>query len=356
MADPRQLALLKRNVREWNMWRNRSMRGWNIWRKAHSAAQVDLNKADLNGGDLREADLRGANLSEASLYGADLRKADLRKANLSESSLNGANLSGTNLSEANLRKASLYGADLRKANLSGADLYRADLRKANLSGANFDGALLTETLLPQTLYNENYIDGAFILRAGSTGTDLRRFISLKRAAPGPAPTPVPTVTPTSEPQSSHPSTTDWLSLVETVGIDLFVTAATLASIIQGLDVIERRWREHKVKSQQGTQTLQPTTQPAASPSHKTHVPDKEIIEILLVMDDGSHHSLRRWMSDPDELRAYIDAFSDLKSPVKPLQVVFRKREGRALVVNVAEGGKDNRQLNVILGYLEADPP
>ena len=73
------------------------------------------------------------------------------------------------------------------------------------------------------------------------------------------------------------------------------------------------------------------------------------------MDDGSHHSFQQWVTDPDALRTYIDAFSDPTSKVKPLQVLFRKREGRSLVVDVTEGGKDNRQLNVVLSYLDADP-
>ena len=53
--------------------------------------------------------------------------------------------------------------------------------------------------------------------------------------------------------------------------------------------------------------------------------------------------------------AQFDAFSDSTSKVKPLQVVFMKRKGRALIVDVATGAKDNRQLNVILSYLDADP-
>ncbi|HXZ03526.1 MAG TPA: hypothetical protein VEH81_01765, partial [Ktedonobacteraceae bacterium] len=113
--------------------------------------------------------------------------------------------------------------------------------------------------------------------------------------------------------------------------------------------IERRWREHEEKrQQQGTQTTSPS-------SSKAPVSDSEIVEILLVMDDGSHHSFERWVSNPDDLKAYIDAFSDPTSKVKPLQVIFRKHKGRSLRVDVTEGGKDNRQLNVILSYLEADP-
>jgi len=73
------------------------------------------------------------------------------------------------------------------------------------------------------------------------------------------------------------------------------------------------------------------------------------------MDDGSHHEFRRWVSNRDDLRTYIDAFSDPTSPVKPLSVVFKKRQGRSLSVSITEGGKDNKQLNVILGYLDAAP-
>jgi hypothetical protein len=147
-------------------------------------------------------------------------------------------------------------------------------------------------------------------------------------------------------------------MVETVGSTLLVTAATLASIIQGLDVIERRWREHKERQQHhGIQAPQPSSASSAqktpTPSQRTH--DSEITDILLIMDDGSHHTFKRWISDPDSLRAYIDAFSDPTSKVKPLQVLFVKRKGRGLAVDVTTGGKDNRQLNVILSYLDADP-
>jgi hypothetical protein len=143
------------------------------------------------------------------------------------------------------------------------------------------------------------------------------------------------------------STTNWLSLIETVGENLLVTTASIAAIIQGLDVIERRWREHKAKQHSATAS--------ASSTAKTSPADSEIVDILLILEDGNHHTFKRWVSDPNSLRVYIDAFSDPSSKVKPLQVVFRKREGRALVVDVTKGAKDNKPLDVILGYLEADP-
>jgi hypothetical protein len=272
MADPDQLALLRRSVKEWNMWRQANPDD-NVYLMGAPLFKVNLTGANLTGADLRVADLTGANLRGANLTGADLR---------------GANLTG--------------------ANLRGADLTGADLRGANL-------------------------------------TEVKGY------------PPSQSTTPKAQPSQSL--SIDWLSLVETYGTNLFIAAATLASIIQGLDVVERRWREKKEKKQHSTQTSQlapsSSTQPIVSPSHKMHATDKEITEIRLVMDDGSSHGFKRWVSNPDDLRAYIDAFNDPASKVKPLQVVFIKREGRALAVDVTPGGKDNRQLNVILNYLESDP-
>jgi uncharacterized protein YjbI with pentapeptide repeats len=293
MADPWQLALLRRSVKEWN-----------AWREAHPHIKVNLSGADLSRANLSGAYLH-RHLGEADLSGADLSGADLNGANLS-----GADLSGAPIFEARLSRANLSGANLSRASLSRADLSGADLSGADLSGADLSGADLT---------------------------------GIKRGIPPPK-----SPTPKSQPSQSS-STINWLGLVETIGENLLLTAASFAAIIQGLDVVERRWREKNEKQKrQGT--------PPASPSsQKTPVSDSEIIEIRLVMDDGSHHTFKRWISDPDTLRAYIDAFSDPTSKVKPLQVVFMKRKGRALVVNVTEGGKDNPQINVILSYLEADP-
>jgi hypothetical protein len=141
-----------------------------------------------------------------------------------------------------------------------------------------------------------------------------------------------------EPGVSHMTGPDWLELIG----NFFVTVATLATVIQGLDVIERRWREYKEKHQHHAPLLLPGTD--------------EIIEIILVMDDGSLHSFQCWMSNPDALRAYIDAFNDPTSKIKPFQVLFKKRRDLPLVVDVTTDGKDNRQLNALLDYLDIEQP
>jgi hypothetical protein len=334
MADSRQLALLKSSVKEWN-----------AWRKANPNDKADLDHANLKYANLSFANLYQADLSFANFYQADLRGADLRNADLYQADLRNADLSGAKFSGANLYEANLRGANLSDFDLSAAILSGADLTNATLKGANLNSATLRGTNLSNADLRGTELTHADLSNAILTGA--------KRDAPPPK-------SAASEPhQGSSSPTTDWLNLVETYGGNLFVAAATLASIIQGLDVVERRWREHQEKhKQQGSKTPQPasaSSTQAASPPQKAATSDKEIVEILLVMDDGSQHGFKRWVSDPDALRTYIDAFSDPKSPVKPFQVIFRKREGRSLVVNVTEGGKDNQQLNVILGYLDADP-
>src|SRR5262245_4098997 len=72
MANPEHLEILRRNVEEWNKWREANPDVW-----------PNLSKADLSG-----ADFNGANLSKAKLSGAKLEGADLIRANLSKAELN----------------------------------------------------------------------------------------------------------------------------------------------------------------------------------------------------------------------------------------------------------------------------
>ncbi len=348
MADPNQLALLKRSVVKWNE-----------WRRAHRIIKVDLSRADLSYAQLAGADLSHAQLTDANLSYAQLAGVDLSKTYFTGTKFSGANLGGAKFGKTDLGKnhfTYVY-----------ADFSRAEVSSAYLSRVSFHGfahrkdpsdptgrKLLIEKT--NVTFREDDLSGADLSGADLSRADLSRA-NLKDAI---LDTPSSrSIASKSQPPPS-PSPTDWLSLVRTYGGNLLLTAATLASIIQGLDVVERRWREHQEKhKQQGAQTSQPAStaspQLAASPSSKTSTSDKEIVEILLVMDDGSQHAFKRWISDPDALKAYIDAFSDPTSKVKPLQVVFRKLGGRALVVDVTKEGKDNKQLNAILEYLDADP-
>ena len=115
------IAMLKKDVEEWNSWREDN-------------AELELN-------------LRGANLAGADLDGADLRSVNLRGANLSRADLDRANLAAADLRGADLSRARLRLTNLSGANLSGADLRGADVREANLNGANVDRAIFIGAIL-----------------------------------------------------------------------------------------------------------------------------------------------------------------------------------------------------------------
>jgi uncharacterized protein YjbI with pentapeptide repeats len=170
MANPEQLAILRRGVEAWNK-----------WREDNPDAKVDLNKADLSEANLSEADFSDANLEKANLSRADLSGANFINANLYEADLSDANLNDAYLSDAHLEKADLSGAHLNDAYLSdaylkGADLRRADLRRANLSGAILVGAvLLVANLRGANLIVAN-LSGADLVGAKLSGADLRGAI------------------------------------------------------------------------------------------------------------------------------------------------------------------------------------
>jgi uncharacterized protein YjbI with pentapeptide repeats len=111
-----QLALLRRGVR-----------AWNVWRFEDSTVEVNLRGVDLRGADLRGVDFRRANL----------RGADLREAFLSEADFYEADLTKADFTKAILRRANFNKAVLRKVDLSRADLYRADFYGAKVQQAFF---------------------------------------------------------------------------------------------------------------------------------------------------------------------------------------------------------------------------
>src|SRR5271157_260107 len=169
MANPEQLAKIKKEVK-----------GWNEWRQQNKDVKPDLNGADLSGANLKEADLCGADLREADLCGVDLSKADLsgarlNHANLSGANLSGANLRGANLSGANLSAANLSGANLREVDLRGAHLNHADLSRANLREAKLSGANLSRANLREAHLNGADLREADFSRADLSGADLRDF-------------------------------------------------------------------------------------------------------------------------------------------------------------------------------------
>lgn len=117
-------------------------------------------------------------------------------------------------------------------------------------------------------------------------------------------------------------------------------SANVASIIGALDVIERRWREWHTT---------PHTHPQQGTSHLSAT---DIVAIRLRMTQGPDHEFVEWLTDPDRLKVYIEAFKE--SSIKPLQAIFVQRNDKALPVDVLEGAQNNRALDTLLSYLKTD--
>ncbi len=138
MANEEHLAILKRGVEEWNLWRNQ-----------HPNIRVDLTGADLSEARLSQADLTEANLEKAKFAGASLVGAKLGKANLRCADLTRADMGGAELAE-----ASLFGASLRNVNLRGVELGGSDLCEAHLSQADLAEANLAYSRMAYTVFSD----------------------------------------------------------------------------------------------------------------------------------------------------------------------------------------------------------
>lgn len=138
--------------------------------------------------------------------------------------------------------------------------------------------------------------------------------------------------------TSGNASSGWGEVMSTVK-ETFVVTATVMSIVGGLDVIERRWKEWR------TIHHAPTLQGSSQAS------ETDIVAIRLRMTHGPDHEFVEWLTDPDRLKAYIDAFNRPSSSIKPLQAIFVQRNDKSLLVGVSEGTQNNLQLNELLGYL-----
>ena len=147
MANPKQLARLRKGIEAWNRWKELDPEiGWGLREANLSDAKLreaKLDNANLSSTDLRRADLSGASLRRALLFSSDLTDALVSNASLSNAQLKSAVLSKANFYGSNLIYADLEGADLTGANLSETSLRWSNLRGADLSNAKLVGADLT---------------------------------------------------------------------------------------------------------------------------------------------------------------------------------------------------------------------
>ncbi|MBA2680754.1 MAG: pentapeptide repeat-containing protein [Ktedonobacteraceae bacterium] len=235
----------------------------------------------------------------------DLSYADLSNMYIDHTDLSNANLSHANLRHTYMEYTNLRNANLRDANLSGAKLGGVDLNSANLSRATLDCT---------QLYSVDFTGVNLTQATREEYPILVQFYVLPK----------------------------WPGVVlNTGGGNRFFTDATLTSIVQGVTIIERRWNEQK-EIRHSARITSSSNLPSA---------DSEIIEIVLLMDDGSsRYSFKPSTSDFDFLRASLNSTENRE----PLYVIFQKRERPSLVIRVSEGEEAHPPINVILSYLEAD--
>jgi hypothetical protein len=130
MANPQQLARLKKGVDIWNEWRREALPE-KVNLSSATFSNADLSEVNLTHANLSRVDLVGADLSDADLSFADLSDSDLSEANLSHSRMLFVNLSRTNLSKANLTSAFLCGSNLDAATLQYTVFADTDLRETS---------------------------------------------------------------------------------------------------------------------------------------------------------------------------------------------------------------------------------
>ena len=121
MVNERHLMMLKRNIEDWNKWREKNPR-----------VRPDFIRASLEGSNLLEANLSKANFIKANLSRAYLIKANLSRSNLYKANLEGANLYRADLSKGYLISVKFPKAYLTEANFEGTNLVEGDLAKAHL--------------------------------------------------------------------------------------------------------------------------------------------------------------------------------------------------------------------------------
>ncbi len=64
--------------------------------------------------------------------------------------------------------------------------------------------------------------------------------------------------------------------------------------------------------------------------------------------------MQQWLTEPDELKRFIDVFNQPSSQLKPTEVVFVLWNRDTIVVDVTEGAQENLQLDEMLRLLKID--
>lgn len=131
MANPEHVEILKKGVKEWN-----------LWRKNNPEIVPDLSGTNFEDEEFKNTAIWNARNKRISLKSINLDGACLDKVNLKKALLDGAKLRRSSLKKAKLRSARLMNVTARHADFEGASFLMANLEKANFAFADFSGATL----------------------------------------------------------------------------------------------------------------------------------------------------------------------------------------------------------------------
>jgi len=149
--------------------------------------------------------------------------------------------------------------------------------------------------------------------------------------------------PKKEANSTPPSLSETINAILTSPeVEIINLAASGVTITTALIIIAKSWsKTHQMRK--------------ASPSQPFPQSGKtEIYAIRVRMTDGRERTMQQWLTEPDELKRFIDVFNQPSSQLKPTEVVFVLWNRDTIVVDVTEGTPGNLQLDEMLRLLKID--
>lgn len=77
----------------------------------------------------------------------------------------------------------------------------------------------------------------------------------------------------------------------------------------------------------------------------------EIEAIRLHMNDGSYIVFESWLTEPEKVKSFIEAFHSSSTSPKPVRVVFFLKNRTRLTVDVSENTASQQELDNLIKYL-----
>jgi hypothetical protein len=145
-----------------------------------------------------------------------------------------------------------------------------------------------------------------------------------------------------KPDEASPSLSErFIAVLASQEVTAIVNAITIATtFITMVTFVAKQWSKER------------NTVSTSSQKHISQSTGTDFVAIRLRMTHGPDHEFEEWLTNPDRLKHYIDAFNQSSSSIQPLQATFVQRNGLVLKVDVIQGSENNLQLDELLSYLK----